>query len=219
MSRQRNGKIARLPHHIREEVNLRLLNAETAPQILSWLNEHPDVIRVLATHFDAAPINDTNLSNWRTEGFRDWLAQKEKTEYLKTLSDYCLEKAQAGKHISKGAAAIVAGEWLTTLEALADFDGGEDSDPVERLAKITSAVSSLRSIDLAEDKIDLDRTKIQLRSEAQSLDREKFEKQTVEKFIAWAKSSEAIAIVESGKPANVQMSMLRKLMFGKEVAA
>ncbi len=48
------------------------------------------------------------------------------------------------------------------------------------------------------------------------LDREKMEKQTVQKFLLWAKSSEARAIMDSGKPKAVQMDLLHDLMFGRK---
>ena len=41
------GKIARLPHGVREEVNLRLVNGETSTTILPWLNGLPEVQVVL----------------------------------------------------------------------------------------------------------------------------------------------------------------------------
>ena len=33
----RNGKIARLPHHVREELNVRLERSEPSPQLPAWL--------------------------------------------------------------------------------------------------------------------------------------------------------------------------------------
>jgi hypothetical protein len=39
----RNGKIARLPHDVREELNVRLERSEPSPQLLAWLNAMPVV--------------------------------------------------------------------------------------------------------------------------------------------------------------------------------
>lgn len=218
MAHQRNGKIARLPHALREEVNRRLLDGVPGSQILDWINAEPAAVKVFADYFNGAPVNDQNLTNWRTDGYRDWIRKNEKVEHLKTLSSYAHQVAKAGGKLSEGAQAIVAGELLEVLEAAVDFDDGE-TDPIERLGKLTNAIASLRHVDLAQDRIELDRQKTKLKAEAQKLDREKFETLAVGKFMEWAKSDEATRILESGKPRDVQMGLLREMMFGKEEAA
>ncbi len=40
----RNGKIARLPHHVREELNVRLERSERSPRLSAWLNFNPEGI-------------------------------------------------------------------------------------------------------------------------------------------------------------------------------
>jgi hypothetical protein len=39
----RHGKIARLPLAIRQQLNLRFQNGKLAQDLLSWLNQHPEV--------------------------------------------------------------------------------------------------------------------------------------------------------------------------------
>ena len=39
----RVGKIARLPHEVREELNVRLERSERSPQLPAWLNALPEV--------------------------------------------------------------------------------------------------------------------------------------------------------------------------------
>ena len=72
----RNGKIARLPHPIREQINHRLHNAHPHAQILAWLNALPEVRSVLDDHFDGQPVSEMNLSRWRNGGFQEWLARR-----------------------------------------------------------------------------------------------------------------------------------------------
>ena len=43
MNLNRNGKIARLPKHLREELNRRLDHGERGQALLHWLNSRPDV--------------------------------------------------------------------------------------------------------------------------------------------------------------------------------
>jgi hypothetical protein len=74
------GKIARLPYVIREEVNCRLRDGQTAPVILTWLNALPTVQKILADQFAGTLITSQNLSNWRAIGFQRWLKEQEPTD-------------------------------------------------------------------------------------------------------------------------------------------
>lgn len=204
----RQGKIARLPHHLRQEVNVRLLNNETAKEILAWLNKQAEAVETWDSHFEGAPANPQNLSEWRLGGWKDWTRKRDKVENLKTLSAFCLDAAKAGRDISDGAAAIAAGELLQALESAAT---DEDAD----LGKLTSAISAIRSGNIAQARLDLDREKHATKREEVALSRAKFEKQTVEQFLKFAKTKEAQAILNNGKPKTVQMDLLRKLMFGE----
>ncbi|MGO8698402.1 MAG: hypothetical protein ACLQVY_11865 [Limisphaerales bacterium] len=67
----RNAKIARLPLAIRQQLNLRLQSGELAQDLLSWLNQLPEVQAILAAHFDAKPIDESNLSHWKQGGYLD----------------------------------------------------------------------------------------------------------------------------------------------------
>ncbi|MBB5351070.1 hypothetical protein HNR46_001304 [Haloferula luteola] len=227
MARTHNGKIGRLPHALRREVNQRLLDGQTSTEILGWLNAESEAVRVWEAHFEGMPASAENLSNWRTGGYRKWLRQQEQIEAQKELSDYCRQIASAGGHVSEGLAARIGGELMeaieTAMEVAVDMGEGEAEaeaiDPVKRLTALTGAIASLRQADIAADRVKLDKQKTTLKAQAQKLDREKFERQTVEKFVEWAKSPAAQSILESGKPRHVQMDALRQLMFGKEVAA
>lgn len=73
----RIGKIARLPEYIRHELNHRLLDGESGPRLLAWLNNLPEVQAVLVQQFDGRPINQQNLSAWRTGAFREWCFRRE----------------------------------------------------------------------------------------------------------------------------------------------
>jgi hypothetical protein len=214
----RIGKIARLPHSLREEVNRRLLDGQGGPEILAWLNAHPEAAVVLRESFGGEPFNAENLSAWRLGGYRDWLARRDKSENLKTLSAFARDLAGSGGHIADGAAAIIAGQILEALEHVAeappDDASGEAADPAKRLAQMASAIASLQSAGIARQRLDLDKRKARQKDSALQLAREKFERQTIEAFLKWAKSQEAAAILESGKPRHVQMGLLRELMFG-----
>jgi len=67
------GKIGRLPRNLRDEVNLRLENAEASGSILAWLNALPKAQAVLASGFGVSQMNEQNLTNWRKGGYQNWL--------------------------------------------------------------------------------------------------------------------------------------------------
>ena len=64
------GKIARLPHKIREQINRRLQDGEPGRLLLAWLNALPQTLRLLTDQFGGRPVNQANLSAWRNGGFR-----------------------------------------------------------------------------------------------------------------------------------------------------
>src|SRR5215469_13618886 len=51
----RNGKIAKLPRHLRDQINQRLDAGQTVISIAQWLNELPEVKAMLETHFEGRP--------------------------------------------------------------------------------------------------------------------------------------------------------------------
>lgn len=65
----RTGKIARLPHEIREQLNLRIQNGEPGKSILKWLNALPEVLAILQEHFKGRPIAPSNLTEWKAGGY------------------------------------------------------------------------------------------------------------------------------------------------------
>ena len=73
----RNGKIARLPKPIREELNRRLDQGAPGGPLLQWLNSLPEVQAVLAADFGGRPINKQSLSQWRHGGYAEWLRLRE----------------------------------------------------------------------------------------------------------------------------------------------
>ena len=71
--RRRTGKIARLPHHLQEQVNLMLLDGIPYASILQSLGHH------------GKGINYHSLKRWRKGGYRDWLRARERLEIARIL--------------------------------------------------------------------------------------------------------------------------------------
>lgn len=83
----RNGKIARLPYEIREEINLRLERSEPSPRLLAWLNGLPEVKKLLDESFGGEAVSRQNLSQWRQGGFQDWLAREDVRDGIANMED------------------------------------------------------------------------------------------------------------------------------------
>src|SRR5580765_2494123 len=93
----RNGKIARLPREIRDELNRRLQDGEPGIRLVEWLNGLPDTQRVLASDFGAREINEQNLSEWKQGGHQDWLARQETLACARELAGDASELSEAAE--------------------------------------------------------------------------------------------------------------------------
>jgi Protein of unknown function (DUF3486) len=143
----RQGKIARLPQALREELNRRLLDGESGARILPWLNALPEVIKLLEEDFEGLRINDQNLSDWRLGGYEDWLRRRDRLEATKEMAGYAVKLAKAnGGNISEGASAILAGQILEVLEGVG-AGAGQQQLTAEAVQQLTNSLASLRSGD------------------------------------------------------------------------
>jgi len=156
----RHGKIARLPFEIREELNTRLLNGETAIDLVPWLNAQPAVQSVLSVQFQEKPISEQNVSNWRQGGFCDWLG-------LRDWRAICATSAEASAQI--GATGFNAGNFLLLLTArlAANLDRWEDSTEAKlpqmtTLHRLIATVLRIHQSELKDARLDLDRERVEL---------------------------------------------------------
>lgn len=201
----RTGKIARCPLAVRDEVNRRLLDGQSGPKILAWLNAHADVLRVLDEYFGEEPVTPQNLSEWRQGGYREWLARREKVEATKSLAAFAAQMgAAAGSDLTDGSAAILGGKILEMLE-----NADADTD----LGKVTKALVALRQTDLeARKAVQRERLLNQKERTVQLAERQ-FQVRTCELFVKWAEDKRAREIVEGKGAKTVKMEKLRQLMF------
>ncbi len=139
-----NGKIGRLPRNLRDELNHRLENGETAGVVLPWLNALPAVQAVLAAEFQASLVNEQNLSNWRKGGYQDWLKQQERRRLVRELTENADELAteaggvELGNHLSAILVAELAASARGALEELAE--------PAERCVRLQEFLLSLARV-------------------------------------------------------------------------
>jgi hypothetical protein len=153
------GKIARLPDEIREQLNQRLFNGEGGPQVLPWLNELPIVKQILVSQFDGVAISDQNLSNWRKSGYKRWSLQKQNVGLVKDLNQFVADLTQAGVDgLTPATAGLASAKILEYLEALdpATTNPGD-------LAKCATAIAILRDKEQNEARIKIAKERLGLR--------------------------------------------------------
>jgi hypothetical protein len=162
-SMTRNGKIARLPLSIREQINHRLQNGEAGKQIAEWLNTLPEAQAVLATEFDGQPINETNLTNWKLGGYRDWEVQQEALEAVRRFGTDASEFSQAAGGLLADQLAICLTARIAVVLQQAHSAGDDPVGQLQWLRQLCSDLVALRKGDhnaqwlrIAREKLDLD---------------------------------------------------------------
>lgn len=140
----RIGKIARLPHDIREQLNRRILDGQSGPEILKWVNDLPPCRQMLAQKFGGRPIDDNNLYEWRHGGYEEWLWHEDRRDRLSSQFEYVakLDAVGDGSQVAEQLGAVVAAELMRQLNFL---DGIIDmNDRWFRLREISRELTRFR---------------------------------------------------------------------------
>jgi hypothetical protein len=211
----RNGKIARLPKHVRHQLNSRLEDGEPGKQLVEWLNGLPQVQEVLKLRFGGRPISEQNLSEWKQGGYLEWLKLQESRYLVQHLSEQAEDlEADAGDlAVSDRCATLLAVELARNAEALLQ----QNSDPRERwrnLQDLLKAVGQLR-------RDDHQAARLRLEQDRWNREAERLEEQANEREIKalkqradaplWDITGSLAQIFGSGKPGPQLASMLKDL--------
>ena len=124
----RNGKIARLPKEIREQLNRRIENGWRGARLIKWLNEFPEVKEVLRDEFNGRAINEVNLSQWREGGYEDWLRHQGTQEQIRWVVERSedVDAVEGNEHLCERLARVAAAELAEHLQRLSEVaDTGE----------------------------------------------------------------------------------------------
>ena len=204
-----NGKIARLPARLREQVNRRLHDGETAPQILAWLNALPEVLKVCETHFSGELVSPQNLSAWRNGGFQIWLRQRDEIESTKALAKYAAELADAaGLDMGAAAKAVAAGKVMARLQTLND-----ESDLGDVLA-LTKAAKDLHGGDIDQVKLKQGWRVLETRERQVSLAEKNYALRFTDDLLKYVNDARVREIAASKESKTVKMDQLVQLIFG-----
>ncbi|MGD1084821.1 MAG: hypothetical protein ABSA47_08755 [Verrucomicrobiota bacterium] len=142
----RNGKIAKLPRDVREDLNLRMDNGEDGRTLLEWLNSLSEVQETLQADFAGVPISRQNLCEWRLGGFREWQIQQDFVGHAFQLSENASDMAEVVD------SAALPGHLVAALAAryaalLNTWDGGADPKFEQKLRPLRALAQDISLIE------------------------------------------------------------------------
>jgi len=198
----RHGKIARLPHDVREELNQRLRDGESAKFLVRWLNALPEAKAALRREFAGTPITEQNVSEWKQRGYRDWVAKIEADELMAdTVVEGMEPKGDGGSRASRrkrsrgkseneekeSVTDRVAQWFFPHYVAAARGQLAAAGTPAERwsvLRTICADLSSLRRNDHHVERLRIWRQKLQLETKVTEAQEEEL---TERQVVAWVR--------------------------------
>jgi hypothetical protein len=163
MSLTRNGKIARLPLAVRQELNRRLDAGEQGKKLVAWLNALPAVQAILDAEFGGKAVREQNLSEWRQRGYRDWLAKQEALEIAERLGEDATEWNAEGRASFTDALAL----WLVARYAVATRRVAETGgrEGWRLLREMCGDIVELRKGDHTAERLQIERERLELEKE------------------------------------------------------
>jgi hypothetical protein len=205
MTNARKGKIARLPHSIRQELNTRLRDGVPGTDILQWVNELPEARSILADQFGGEPIKPQNLTDWRQGGYNDWLRGHEQYEQARQTTDHAQYICSSlGLDPSDALSVIITGHLVKLLSGEASLDD------LSKLGPLFNAVTNVK-------KVGLDQRKVEQAAADLDLRQKKFQRDTTNLFMKFYKDKRATDVIENpGISTDEKTEILGQIMFGEE---
>jgi len=214
----RTGKIARLPRHIRIQLNNRLQDGQDGKQIVHWLNSLPKVRKVLAKSFEARPITEQNLSDWRLGGYQEWLAHNDILAQVGDLADnqHELQALAPGQFLADHLAAAVSFRFAAILASQGQQFDEPARGQLRLLTRLCQAAVKLRRSDqnAARLKIETERWELARRQMAEERAETVLRKQRdalAAPIWAAVKAGERAVEFGGGKAARFAAEMLREI--------
>ena len=164
----RNGKIARLPLEIREQLNTRLADGEPGNRLVEWLNANPAVTKILREQFAGRPMTENNLSEWRAGGYEEWLLLRSFLDEARVLSENAGQVAGAGA-TSEHLHLVLIAHHAHLLRNLEITPEAAFTKKVDALKKLTASIMNMRRAETQEARVQLQRERLDLQREKHSL--------------------------------------------------
>jgi hypothetical protein len=208
------SKIARLPRHVREELNQRLDNGELGPIILPWLNGLSEVQKIIIEQFKGVPVSDQNLSTWRETGYARWQQGQERILKVRQMAELAVKMGDDASKLFSGSNAIAAGHIMELLEDL-DPDAQREllAEKPEMFTELLDKLAKLTKAHTESDRTALDKLKHETAKDKLQLDRERYEFAQAQAVLKHAKSKEVQKIVSGPGTNSEKIAALRARMF------
>jgi hypothetical protein len=132
--RRGNGKIARLPKSIREQVNQMILDGLTYPEIIHRLSEH------------GKDLTPGHLCEWKKRGYRDWLLQQEWLDRMTSKTSFSADilSAPETSGLHEAGLRFAAAQMFDQLMRFnAALDAPDSPDTSDKFARLVNALSRL----------------------------------------------------------------------------
>ena len=174
MNTTRNGKIARLPKAIREELNQRLEDGETGTALVDWLNGLPQVQALVASQFGGHPILEQNLSQWKQGGYEDWRNDQKAMELARHLYERdqeMQEQARERPPISEVLSRWLTSRYVVTTREIEATDGPESW---RMLRQMCGDVTKLRRTEQHERRLEIEQQRADIEQEKHKLEQKRF---------------------------------------------
>jgi hypothetical protein len=176
--RASTGKIARLPHSVREELNERLRDGRPCAEILPWLNALPVVREILRTRFDASPITKDNISRWRHGGYAGWLEHEQNKEAIAIMAAACRGIDQGERdELTSQIALVVTARMVMELRKFDQMPEGPEKSAAWR--DLVWSLVLLRRGEFYHEKMRLERDKLPVRKDTGPTPQSKEQRQEI----------------------------------------
>jgi hypothetical protein len=206
----RNGKIARLPREIRDELNRRLQEGEPGGPLLEWLNGLPKVRQTIARDFGGCAISKQNLCEWRAGGFTEWQARQETLDQARELAADAGEVTEATDgRLTDHLATVLAVRYAS---ALAGWNGEVTEEfrrKLRALRGMCQDIMELRRSDHSGARVKIEQERLRRESE-------KSEEEIIAHFQRWLKNSDVRDLIRQNYISPEERERRMREIFGLE---
>jgi len=166
--RSRSFNIARLPLEIRDQLNTRLADGEPGIRLVEWLNSNPEVMKVMAEQFDGRPITESNISEWRSGGYEEWLTLRAFLNETRVVSENAGDIADIGIS-SEHLRIVLLAQHAHLFQNLGIIPEDEFNHRLKAVTKLTASVLNMQRAELQKARLELQRERFELQREKHSL--------------------------------------------------
>jgi hypothetical protein len=177
----RNGKIAHLPRHLRDRINLALYNRCPAKDLARALNQMPEVQSVMAQYFNARPLISQNIYEWKQGGYRDWLHHRQILEQQRELTADAKDLSNTANGLPDSLFGILTLNYAGLLMNRDTQTPEEFEKKRKELSLVSQDISRMHRCHINTRRVEVQEARLER-------DEEKTEEQLVFKFVEWTEN-------------------------------